>query len=536
MGNALATGAVVRTEQSAKDSRTAVLEHAANELVVAVVGHVGSGTSTVADALQRLLESAGLAGGRYDVVILKARDVIQAWAEASSRQIPTTGRHDLEAVEAFQDLGDEMRYTTKDNAAVAKGLIGRIRRTRAEKTGVGDPGDAPVKPDGKKRTYILDSIRHPAEVDLLRHVYQDAFVLIGVVCEEERRLSRVMRKYDNAGEAKAKKFMRRDAKALQKHGQRVSDAFHLSDFFLDNTVERFEKSGAESAFWDINEKLSRLIKIISHLEIVRPETSETAMHHAHGAAMRSACLSRQVGAALVDVNGNVIATGTNEVPQAGGGVYGESFDEDAEDHRCAYRKTGTTAYCSNTRQQNELVDRLIDEIPELKALDAIRRNALREEIRRGGVGDLLEFSRAVHAEMDAVLSAGREGTSTIGTRLFVTTFPCHYCARHIVSAGVDEVQFIEPYPKSLALGLHADAIQLEATEWKPPSAGGTKVLFRPFVGVAPRLYRRAFFKDRDLKNPLTGDLDVGTPEWGTPWHLRTAGYVELEAALIKASA
>jgi deoxycytidylate deaminase len=535
MSNTPAGAAVLGRVQPAINSRTAVLEHAANELIFAVVGHVGSGTSTVADALQKLLESPGLTGGRYDVVILKARDVIQAWAEVSGRPLPTADRHNLDAVESFQNLGDEMRHTTNDNAAVAKGLVGRIRRTRAEKTGVGDPGDAPVKPDGKKRAYILDSIRHPAEVDLLRHIYQDAFVLIGVVCEEARRLSRVMRKYDNAGEAKAKAFMQRDAKALQKHGQRVSDAFHLSDFFLDNTVERFEKSGAESTFWDINEKLSRLIKIISHLEIIRPETSETAMHHAHGAAMRSACLSRQVGAALIDANGNVIATGTNEVPQAGGGVYGESLDQEAEDHRCAYRRTGTTPYCSNTRQQNELVDRLIDDISELKTLDPIRRNALRQEIRNGGVGDLLEFSRAVHAEMDAVLSAGREGIGTIGTRLFVTTFPCHYCARHIVSAGVDEVQFIEPYPKSQALDLHADAIQLEATEWDPPSKGGTKVLFHPFVGVAPRLYRRAFFKDRELKNPLTGNIEIGAPEWGTPWHLRAAGYVELEAALVKAT-
>lgn len=256
MGKAPATAAVIQKAQPAKNSQTAVLEHAANELVLAVVGHVGSGTSTVADALKKLLESESLAGGSFDVVILKARDVIQGWAQASSRELPTSAVHDLEAVEAFQDLGDNMRYTTKDNAAVAKALIGRIRRTRAEKTGVGDPGDAPVKPDGKKRAYILDSLRHPAEVDLLRHVYQDAFVLIGVVCEEERRLTRVMRKYDNAGEAKAKRFMQRDAKALENHGQRVSDAFHLSDFFLDNTVERFEKSGAESAFWDINEKLS----------------------------------------------------------------------------------------------------------------------------------------------------------------------------------------------------------------------------------------------------------------------------------------
>ena len=68
--------------------------------------------------------------------------------------------------------------------------------------------------------------------------------------------------------------------------------------------------------------------------------------------MQSACLSRQVGAALVDSNGNVVATGTNEVPQAGGGLYGERFDAtEADDHRCAFRRTGSTAYCSNTKEQ-----------------------------------------------------------------------------------------------------------------------------------------------------------------------------------------
>ena len=42
--------------------------------------------------------------------------------------------------------------------------------------------------------------------------------------------------------------------------------------------------------------------------------------------MRSACLSRQVGCALMDSAGTLIATGTNEAPRAGGGVYGETFE------------------------------------------------------------------------------------------------------------------------------------------------------------------------------------------------------------------
>jgi deoxycytidylate deaminase len=153
-------------------------------------------------------------------------------------------------------------------------------------------------------------------------------------------------------------------------------------------------------------------------------------------------------------------------------------------------------------------------------------------LRDGRIGDLLEFSRAVHAEMEAIIAAARKGVTTVGARLFVTTFPCHYCARAIVAAGIDEVQYVEPYPKSQALALHNDSITVDAKDRKEVK-GRRKVLFTPFTGVAPRLYQRAFLKDRDLKNASTGDFSIGTPEWGSPWQIHGASYVELEAALAK---
>lgn len=517
-----------------EEPRAAVLKFAANELVFAVVGHAGSGTTTVATVLSDLLSQDSLSGGKYDTTSLKARDVIREWATSNGKEVPPEGNQRLDTVEAFQNLGDDMRLQSKDFSSVAKGLIRKIRETRAKKTDAAAGADAPVLPDGKRRAYVIDSIRHPAEVQLLRHVYQDAFVLVGVVCEETKRLTRLTKKYEDAGELKAKAFMKRDEKAGPKHGQRVADAFHLSDFFLDNTTDRLLQGGSPNPEWDINEKLNRLIRIICQAEVIRPSTAETAMHQAFAAGMRSACLSRQVGAALTDSRGNIIATGSNEVPRAGGGVYGESFEEEI-DHRCAFRpmEKDKKRYCSNTRGQNEIVDKLIEEIPELDGLQQLRKLTVRDDIKRSGIGDLLEFSRAIHAEMDAILSAGREGISTVGGRLFVTTFPCHYCARHIVTAGIDEVQFIEPYPKSRAFGLHGDAIASEYSAWKPPSAGGSTVLFRPFVGVAPRLYARAFLKDRELKEAASGDMNVGAAEWGAAWHLRSASYAELEAAVVK---
>lgn len=524
---------VVGTE---RDSRTVCLDEASNELVFAVVGHAGSGTSVVASQLRNLLVETRVKGEAFEVEILKARDLIVEWASKRGLPVPPeTKPPSLSYVKALQDYGDQMRAEETaggppDHAAIARALALKIRSTRAEKMGVSLERGKSVKPDGRPRAYLLDSIRHPAEVQLLRHVYKDGFVLIGVVCEEEKRIARIVAKYRDAGREAALDFMRRDAGALEKYGQHVADAFHLSDYFVDNTVDRL-KEGNANPDWDVVENLARLIRILIQSELVRPTVAETAMHHAYGAQMQSACLSRQVGAAVVDTHGNVVATGTNEVPRAGGGVYGESFGPEQHEARCAMFDDAAHRYCRNTTEQNRIIKELLDEVPEFCHLEPKRKQALELELRKTGIGGLLEFSRAVHAEMDALLSAARKGVSPVGTRLFVTTFPCHYCARHIVAAGVDEVQYIEPYPKSQALNLHKDAIAIEHSGWRPPSAGGDRVLFRPFSGVAPHLYKRSFMKDRDLKDKDTGIMHIHPPEWGTPWHLPRISYVEIEAKL-----
>lgn len=508
-----------------RTAQTEIRDSAANEFVFAVVGHVGSGTSEVAKLLKTVLEHRDLVGGPFETEILKARDQLKALDGAAS-VLAGLGEDTLEYAQQLQNLGDSMRKDG-DHAAVARALILQVRQLRAIKRGLTDYGGKPVEPDGRRRAYILDSIRHPAEVELLRNVYQSAFVLIGIVCDEEVRLRRIQQKYSDAGVRNARLFMERDAKAPTKHGQRVSDAFHLADIFLDNTTDRDIPDGEENRDWMIPDQLRRLVTIITHSEVVRPTLAETAMYAAHGAQMRSACLSRQVGAALIDPRGNLIATGTNEVPKAGGGLYGEELGAGGQrDHRCAYKHQ----YCSSTREQNTLIDELVTLLVEAKAI-SVAPGALQMLLKGSRLSQLLEFSRAVHAEMDALLRAGRRGASTVGTRMFVTTYPCHYCARHLVTAGVDEVQYIEPYPKSRATRLHADAISTEPADWVPPSRNGDRVLFRPFVGVAPRLYQRAFLKDRELKDDMTGTMMLSEPPWATPWHLGRVSYVELEAKL-----
>ncbi len=570
MSNAPQPFRILDDQVPERESRAIIGASASNELIFAVVGHAGSGTSTVALQLENLLKERTVAGQEYDVVVLKAREVINEWAQRKGN--PRKGQYGtspLEQVQMLQDYGDDMRAEKnsegkQDYAAIARGLSIKIKTARANKMGVQSVRSLPVQPDGKPRAYILDSLRHPEEVNLLRRVYSRAFVLIGVVCEEERRIARISDKYGKPDLKEIKEFMVRDADDDEKYGQHVADAFHLADYFLDNTEDRGDVR-ASNPSWDVVENLSRLVKIVTHAELVRPTVAETAMYHAFSAQMQSACLSRQVGAAVVDSNGNVLATGTNEVPKAGGGVYGESFEKESKDSRCAFFKDPADRYCRNTRSQNKIIEELITSLkdqfkdrPDLQGLITERSSTISSALRKTPVGGLLEFSRAVHAEMDALLSAARKGVSLVGTRLFVTTFPCHYCARHIVAAGVDEVQYIEPYPKSQALKLHEDSIQIVHSGWYPPSQFAqrklieelnassistheqepiqeARILIRPFSGVAPRLYERAFMKDRELKKKETGEMLVQEPLWGTPWHLSRLSPADIEAKLEEVS-
>jgi len=570
------------------DSREVISRNRSKEIFFGVVGPVGAGGSRVITSLERACESSG-----YICEKIKASDLIRQWATENGHQIPDSGNKTLEIVKQLQDLGDLMRES--DTAEVARAALRDIAQRRAVATKQTYTEGQAVQPDVEKRAYLIESIRHPAEISLLRRTYANSFALIGVVCEEEERRKRILGKYfttpqqlNDEVKERVKAFMVRDSDDPEKkHGQHVTEAFYEADFFVDNTDQ---DPTDQSQFLD--EPLGRLISLVSHDRVIRPSIEETAMHHAHSACVRSACLSRQVGAALVDRDGTIIATGVNEVPRAGGGVYGESFSSDGtvEDHRCAFR--GSSPYCSSNREQNKIIDELITAIPPLgeiaeegalsakiletrvgkliendgeqneileeliaaiPALGEIANKAeLSKKIRKTRLGQLIEFSRAVHAEMDALLSAGRMGVSTVGTRLFVTTYPCHYCALHIVSSGVYEVQFIEPYPKSLAVHLHDDAIEVDPAKWIPPEvksvAQGSnsesnatgkkevgKVLFHPFVGVAPRLYVRAFEKTWRLKNKTSGDFEMDAPEWGDEWAPFTVAYPELEAALTRRS-
>ena len=69
--------------------------------------------------------------------------------------------------------------------------------------------------------------------------------------------------------------------------------------------------------------------------------------------------------------------------------------------------------------------------------------------------------------------------------MFVTAYPCHGCAKHLVDLELPVV-YLEPYPKSRAATMYASSVDRN---------------FRAFCGVAPTRYQSLFAVREDRKLP-----------------------------------
>ena len=138
--------------------------------------------------------------------------------------------------------------------------------------------------------------------------------------------------------------------------------------------------------------------------------------------------------------------------------------------------------------------------------------------------NISEFQRQVHAEMAALVDSARRGVAVDGLTMYVTTFPCHNCAKHIIAAGLNQVVYLEPYAKSRVRELHPEEVDLDARDGK--SSNDDRVKFVAYTGVAPRQYSRLFsMTSRGAKNGLA------LKAWNDKHAILTPPYMLKNAAL-----
>jgi deoxycytidylate deaminase len=374
-----------------------------------------------------------------------------------------------------------------DRAGLAMLAISAIRQGRFAKT---KDLETPVA----SHAFIIRQLKRPEEVHLLRTVYGKHFVLISahvsrsqtsddLTLKIKRRMKGLVN--DDVCRSWASELISIDQNERgDKFGQNLADTFAQADVFIDAT-------SPDSAQAD----LDRFVDLLFGRNTITPTRAEYGMYIAKSAGLRSSDLSRQVGAAIVRDTGEIISLGSNEVPKAGGGTYWTGDRGDTRDF--------VLGHDPNDQMKREVVADLLKRMFDADMLnkdvvdgsdigqltDRITSKDVSPNISESRIMDIIEFGRIIHAEMCAITDAARLGVGIKGATMYCTTFPCHMCAKHIVSSGLSKLVYIEPYAKSYAAELHGDAIALENSDER-------YVSFLPFRGVSPFRYRDFFEKGK----------------------------------------
>lgn len=427
------------------------------ELVVGIIGPIGCNRELVIETITDLARHFS-----YKVELIRVSAIIRKYVSVN---IDDNNQYDR--VMKLMDAGNYLRERSCDNSILGKMSAVEISEKRKNQSDM-------------RVIYIINSLKHPEEVSALRDIYGNGFYLFAIHSDEKMRDAFLERHCHIEDRHLRSALIERDKDEDVGYGQSTSSAFHLADFFL-------TENGDHSKVWN---SLERYFDLIFGNPFRPPTFQEYAMFMAYAASIKSADLSRQVGAVIADGT-DIISSGANECPRAFGGTYWPEFNPETKE---IYDHEGGRDYKRgldhNAYEKERIVNTILQDIPEGLS------STLKKNIKESGLGDITEYGRVVHAEMDAILGCSRRNSSTKGATMFCTTYPCHNCAKHIVASGIDTVIYIEPYPKSKALLMHSDSITDDN------SLPRDKVLFRPFVGVGPRQYINFFSLHLSAGNKL----------------------------------
>jgi len=433
-----------------------------SELILGLVGAIGTDLPEVSKLISDRLNTF-----KYKTKTIKiSTDIIANIGN------PSKNDQEFDRITTYMEEGNRLRKESRDNAILALGAAVQINQSRGSQVPL------------RRNAFVISSLKNPAEVQKLRKIYSDGFYLIGIHADHTRR-HEYLTKDKSMSSEQASRLIERDADEREEYGQHTSDTYHLSDFFIDYN------GNSDS----LKKQIWRIVDLLFGKPYITPTFDEYAMFMAFSASLRSADLSRQVGAVLTK-NRCIISTGANDVPRAHGGLYWPDIDDKTQEIvDVADGRDYMKGEDSNAIQKRLIIKGIIEAIPEQY------RQELGPFIKNSKIKDITEYGRVVHAEMEALLSSARSGSSTIGGDLYCTTFPCHNCAKHIVAAGIKRVVYVEPYPKSKALEFHSDSISLVKDS--------EKVIFEPFIGVGPRSFFNLFSTNLGSGYPIVRKTDQG---------------------------
>lgn len=459
------------------------------ELIIGIVAKIGTDLESINEVFSEELIEYG-----YAVIPIKVTESLKTEPVRSlvGTKVISSPREDRYSTS--MDACNKLREMC-ENDVMSKIAITQISSIRGE-----------VGKKDESAAYLIRQLKRKEEVDCLRNVYGDRFILVSCYSPRSTRCSFLANDIGeghsdnnpNKWREKAEHLIERDEDEAEVSdvdaalsGQKVAEVFPMADVIIDTSTRQKTK-----------DTISNFLKVFFGNPSIAPKPDEYGSYMASSAALRSSDLSRQVGAAIFTENLEIIALGANEVPKFQGGTYLEGEEIDGRD--AAIGKDANHEI--KIRMVRDAISK-ISSFLKVEKSDAEINSIIKQDLFSEGsklkklmILDLTEFGRAVHAEMNAITDAARLGRSTKNSTLYCTTFPCHNCAKHIVASGITRVVYLQPYPKSQAERLYPDSIQID-----PDGSLQGKVLFEIHNGIGPNLYKRVFSKSKK-KDKKTGKM------------------------------
>jgi len=246
------------------------------------------------------------------------------------------------------------------------------------------------------RNYVIDSVRHPMEVAVLRE-RTPHFQLLWLDADVAVRLARIkarQRPGDPATLVTLRELEGREQGSAAPEAQQLEQVRALADFSIRN----------EGGLEGLHDAVQCFLERCFHFE--RPSWDAYFMSIARVVASRSNCVKRKV-AAVITLDRRIISTGYNGTPR---GV-----------RNC---NEGGCPRCNSFAEGGTRLDECL----------------------------------CSHGEENSITQAAYHGVSVRGGVLYSTFSPCLFCTKLIINAGIAEVVYNAEYPLGeVALGLLREA-------------------------------------------------------------------------------
>ncbi|UYO43173.1 hypothetical protein KQX63_17535 [Rhodopseudomonas palustris] len=291
-----------------------------------------------------------------------------------------------------------------------------------------------------RRRFVIDAFRNPFEVEYFKRRYAEFYL----IC--------LYRSPENRGQSLAMRMPRGEVEKIweKESGRHPADGRSETDF---------PKNRENIAWWitgqdipacaqkadvfisprtgepvHLKYQIARLLALIHKPGSLTPSRDEHAMQIAATARRMSGCLSRQVGAAVVNPLGYVLGIGWNDPPDG--------------QIPCSLRSCEDLLEVSETDNRDysryEKAERFRNHI-ELKNGGATPF-CFRSELALILKERRAEYTRALHAEENAFLQTAKMGgVSLVGSTLYTTASTCTLCAKKAYHLRIDRIVFIDQY-------------------------------------------------------------------------------------------